>query len=149
MAAHVDGDIDAVAADEVGNLIVAQAHGRAPMVGKLPEAVGCSIGPCHLGVAEDLDLGPVVMGKDGLDEVAGGVLAEVGGEVGDAQAATRARIIVEGGSGGKMLPGVGCIEATVLGEDVLGALGGVVVEAEEQVGVGQLVIRLQPQRLPE
>ncbi len=75
--------------------------------------------------------------------MAGGVLAEVGREVADAQLAARRGIVGEGELGGQMRPGVRRIEAAVLGQDLVRRLLRVVVHAEQQVRMRQRIVRFQ------
>ncbi len=60
--------------------------------GKLPES-GAVV--CRKAVAKDFHLGPVVHARNGLHEVAGGVIAEVGRDVSNAQAAVRCELAAE------------------------------------------------------
>ena len=117
MAGEVDKDVDPVGADLGGDRIVTHAHGRAPVVGQSLEPLGDRVGVAHLGVAEELDLGPVVGGEPGADEEAGGVVAEVGGDVADAQAPVRVAVEIEGRMRRRQGAGVGGIPQPVFGED--------------------------------
>ncbi len=60
MQFQVDQDVDLIAAHQVGELLVGEPHAAAPDVGLATQPLGQGIRPCHVGVAEDLEL-PVIM----------------------------------------------------------------------------------------
>lgn len=84
---EVDEEIDAVGANLVGEGFIAQRAGLTPVVGCGGEALGKRVAPGDVGVAKDLELGPIVPGNDGQDLIAHGVTSEIRGNVADPQAA--------------------------------------------------------------
>ena len=58
--------------------IVREADRRAPVVSHALEGLGDVVLVRHLGVANDLELHPVEVAQQRIEEVTGGVLAEVG-----------------------------------------------------------------------
>src|SRR6185369_2561353 len=69
VAGEVDQDVDAVAANLGGDLVVADIDRGTPMVGKGPKPRRRFIRILDLGIAMDLDLPTVVRGEQRLDEM--------------------------------------------------------------------------------
>ncbi len=87
MTGEVDQNVDAVAADTLGDGPVGHAHGRPPAVRQAAETSGFVIGPQDLRVTKHLEPTAVMPGDDRVQEVAYRVLAEVGRDIADAQPA--------------------------------------------------------------
>ncbi len=78
VAAEVHQDVDLVGPNLGCHLVVRETHRRAPGVRHGLEALGDVVLVGHLGVADDLELLPVQVPQQGIEEVTGGMLAEVG-----------------------------------------------------------------------
>lgn len=91
VAVHVDEDVDAVLVDPVGGLPVAGDLREVDEVLGLVHQLLPEVRPVvnRDGVAKDLDPRPVVHSGYGLHQVARGVVAEVRGDVSDAEASAR------------------------------------------------------------
>ncbi len=85
VSAEVDEDVDFVAGDLLGELVVVQACDLMPFVGEGSESVGHRVGSEGGGVADVPDVIGVVAVEDGLEEVGAGVDAKVVGNVADPQ----------------------------------------------------------------
>ena len=131
-------------ADLCGDVGVFEGGDVAPVVGVGFEAVGDGVGELVGGVAEDFELGGVVKREEVFDEEGDGVLAEVGGEVADAEAARGGAVVGVGGGGelGGVGVAFGSAPAAVetASEDEFGGLIQSVFEGEEVGGEDELVV---------
>ncbi len=94
------------------------------MIGHAFEGLGDVVFVRHFGVADDLELGAVEVAQQGIQEVTRGVLAEVGREEADTDAAAGGRIVGIRHGRRHMRLGVGRIEALVFGEDLFALRSG-------------------------
>src|SRR5699024_8322197 len=131
-----DEDVDVVAADLIGELLVGEGEGVAPAVGEGLEFARDVVGAGDAGVADDFEAGYVVVCEERAEEACGGVMAEIGGDVTDAKLAAGGAVVGVSldacgeGSGVLVGPGPGFLV------ERLGGGGGGVVEREEEVVVG-------------
>ncbi len=145
MAAEVHQDVDAV-----GLIWAAKASSLTPTVERqcearaLNEAV-TAIGLGHLGVAEELDAAAVVVLQQGLEEMAGRMLAEIRRQVAATQLPIRGGVVGVLDLGRHQRLGMRLVEAAILGEDLFRALMRMVVHAEQQVRVRQSIPRTHRQ----
>ena len=83
---ELDQDVDPVGANAGGERRVVELVDVDPAVGHRPQLVAVRVRPQHRGVADRLDLPPVVGQEQGRDEVGDRMAAQVGREIADAQA---------------------------------------------------------------
>ncbi len=81
VAGQVHQHVDAVSPNPVRDLLVREAHRRAPGVGQPPEPLGDGVGPGHVRIADQLDPAAVVGLQHRLDEEADRVVPEVGRDI--------------------------------------------------------------------
>ena len=117
---QVDENVDPVGTDLVGDLEVGQADGRAPMVGPRPETCGDRVFHRHFGIAEQLCLNRIVGGQQRFGEQRHCVLAKIGGDVADAQAAAGQCIRRPAGVGRREGARMLLVPGPELGKDCLG-----------------------------
>ena len=147
VAGEIDEDVDLVDADLLRDLRVFQQRDVAPvvgvvgLVGVLLEALGHRITEEVGAVAENFELLRVVPGEEVFDEEGHGVLAEVGGDVADAQAARGGAVIRMRRHGD--FCGIRVVRGPpdVFVEDRLRLRFGEVLEREEVAGEEGLVVR--------
>src|ERR1043165_6356954 len=94
MAGEVDQDVDLIFSNASVQLSVAQADSTDPMICVALEARGEGIRNFNVGVTENLKQPAVVGGKNGLEEERDGMIAEIGGDIADAQRALGRAIVV-------------------------------------------------------
>ncbi len=137
VAAHVlvevDEDVDVVVADHFGELFVFDVADVLPAVGVEFELEGEGVFVADVGVAEDFEVGVVMVGEERGEIMAEGVVAEFGGDVADAETAIGGAVVgVRGGDGGEGL-GVEAIEIEVGLVDGVGVEGGVILHDVEEI----------------
>ncbi len=135
MTGQVHEDVDVVLTDDRGGLRIGEPRERTPDVRMGLNSRGRGIGLRYVGVADELDLPAVVAGEDRLEEAGDGMLAEVGRDVADAQAAPgerpdRPRLDRPG-----QWFGVLASVASSLGEDPSSIGTALVLHGQEQVAV--------------
>ncbi len=135
VAGQIDQDVDAVGAHHPRHLGVRKAAQVAPIPGHGAQAFGDLVGPLHVGVAEELEPGPVLMGQHRLEEARHRVPAQIGRYVAQAQASLGlGRVVVGRRLGGQRL-GMAAGPFAVGLEDRLGRIIGAVMQAQKQVRV--------------
>ena len=143
MQGQVDEDVDPVAADPVGHLGIAQAHDALPLVGQGLKLLGDAIARADVGVGDERGLPAVVMAEQGEDQLAGGVIAEIGRDESDPQPPIgRAVVRVRANLRREGLGEAGGPEA-MLGQDRLGIIIGMKMEGEQEIVMGHHFVALQ------
>ncbi len=149
VTAEVHQDVDGIGTDLGCDRFIAHADGRAPLGRHGLERRRHGVGLGHLGVAVEIDLAAVVVGQQRLEEMAGGMLAEIGRQVADTQLAIRSRIVGVRDRLRQQRLGVRLIEAAILGEDLGRRLMRMIVHAEQQVRMRQRIPGPQRQSAAE
>ncbi len=134
MAGQVDQDVDLVAAHEVGDRVVAEAHDVAPVVGGGLQLLGDVVGGLVVDVAEHLDLGLVVRRQHMGQEPADRMPAEVAGDIADPQPALRIPAALRRRRRGLQGLGVGAVPPLVGGQQV-GGRPAQIGHADERIAV--------------
>ena len=133
MQGQVHEDVDAVLADELGHLVVGPAQDVAPDVGMVLKAPGEGIGTDHVGVTKDLELTMIVLAEQRQQVEADHVIAEIGRDVADPEAAVGGRLVGvrqdEPGQGRGELR----VPAAMLGQDRPGVVVRVVMQAMDKI----------------
>ena len=136
---EVNEDVDAVFADELGELLIVEVGGVAPGVGVGTDALGDGVGVGDVRVEENFEVLVVMGGEERNGEEGLAVVAEVGGDVADAEAAMRVTIVGRGAEGTGEVGGETLIPLGVFLVDRLGIVLGEELETEEEVlGGGEI-----------
>ena len=132
---QLDQDVDAVGADQFGQLFIGKIDGAVPCSRAAAKIWREVILLARVRVADDLESRAIMMDQHAAERIGAGLVAEMAADVSDAQAAAGIAIVGVRLDRGSVAPGVTFVPPGAFGLLVGRRGGGVEVEGEDQIAV--------------